>query len=52
MKNRKDQRGYESTNKGRELSKWVDNWLVQFDKEEGSSRGEVSNSLPEVGQEE
>ena len=52
MKIRKDQRGYEFTSKGRDLSQWVDDWLVEFDKKENASHGEASNPLAEFKDEE
>ena len=48
----KYQKGYELTNKGKELSKWVDNWLAQDAKEDSFLHRKVSNDLPETVEEE
>jgi len=51
MKNQKDQKSSESTDKGRGFSKFVPGWLAQYDEEDDFLCGKVSNSLSEVREE-
>ena len=52
MINQKDRRPYEVSNKEKDFSESVHNWLAQYDEEDDFLCGKVSNSLPEFTEEE
>jgi hypothetical protein len=52
MKDQKDKKPYQFSDKDQEFSKSVYSWLAQYDEENDFLCGKVSNSLPEFTEEE
>ena len=52
MINQKDPKFYQISDKNKEFSKTVHNWLAQYDEEDDFLCGKVSHSLPEFTEEE